>query len=285
MAATIGWTSAAWADDEFTDCGQIGHSIASPFVQGRTQLSILNLNSTEAPICNLVEFRIAEVVKPPEIIKKDDVESRWWKENWGVYRCGEPVVYDVWYYEIGLGGVTFKAEPNKSPSPTFLDRLVTGKAEPLSPELMVTAKEEPAGGELSEEDLLVIARAAIAGKEVAKQIAAKEPTPEPATEAPPTEARPARRILEFKSPNFKGHDVCAVQRALIAEGLSVSVDGAYGPGMKKAVAKFQKKHGLKGTGVVTEKTRLVLAYGEAPQEDNSQPNGADDDAKQVKKSE
>ncbi len=303
----VSWSGLAWAEEGFEDCGIINYSLVSPFVQGRAQLSILNLANSDGTLCNLVEFRIAELAKAAIEREVDGVGRKWWKEHWGVYRCGEPVIYDVWFQEIGIGGVTFSSELLEDPDEALLTRLEAGT--PLQPEPAlaeaerVKAEEEngepepdylaiakaaiaaakPPGAE--EPDYLAIARAAIAGEDVpeepavgediapdnvavaeasaaAQQIQKEDKSSKPAP--PPAEAPAARRDLSFKSPNLKGHDVCAVQRALIAEGIPVTVDGLYGPGVKKAVAKFQKTHGLESDGVVNDETRRALAYGPQP---------------------
>jgi hypothetical protein len=232
----------------------------------------------------------------------DGVQRRWWKELWGINQCGAAKVYEVWFQEIGLGGVSFSAELLEDPPADFIVRVAAGT--PLPPDQMVVMEDDgpvrkTAGADL-EADYLAIARAAVAAKDVVKTVVAEpagadnaggdaeadylaiakaavdaegedkiivaDPAvkKEPKTETGGSEASngpllPGRE-LKFKSPNFKGHDVCAVQRALIGEDISVGVDGHYGPGMKRGVAKFQKRHGLKRTGVFDEKTRAALSF-------------------------
>ena len=53
-------------------------------------------------------------------------------------------------------------------------------------------------------------------------------------------------------------DTFAVQRALVALGYSVSVDGVIGPKTKEAIKDFQQRHGLKADGVAGPKTIAAL---------------------------
>ena len=304
LAAAIGSSGPAWADHGFKDCAVIDHSHASPFVQSRAQLTLLNLVSSTGTTCNLIEFRIAEIAQLPSVSDVDGVERRWWKELWGINQCGAAKVYEVWFQEIGVGGVSFSAELLEEPPADFITRMAAGT--PLPPDQMVVAGEnrparKTAGADL-EADYLAIARAAVAAKDAARTVVAApaaaknadgdteadylaiakaaiagedgdktiEAAPAAATESAAETADAAAsdgrlfpgRELTFKSPNFKGHDVCAIQRALIGEDILVGVDGAYGPGMKRGVAKFQKRRGLKGTGVFDETARAALSVPE-----------------------
>jgi len=323
LALAVGSVGPASADHGFKDCAIVDHSHASPFVQSRAQLTLLNLISSGGDACNLIEFRIAEIAKLPTVADKDGVRRRWWMELWGLNQCGAAKVYEVWFQEIGLGGVSFSAELLEDPPADFVARMAANT--PLPPDqLAVTEEDGPprktAGADI-EADYLAIARAAIAAKDAAKAVVATPPASgnsDDATEAaylaiakaavagggedktviadPAGDEEPAAdtektaetgatvrmeptadadtdattngplfpgRELKFKSPNFKGHDVCAIQRALIGAEISVGVDGHYGPGMKRGVAKFQKRHGLKGTGVFDEKTRAALSFPKA----------------------
>jgi hypothetical protein len=294
LAAAVVSSTPAWADHGFQDCGIVDHSHASPFVQSRAQLTLLNLIGSTGSTCNLIEFRIAEMAQLPTESDREGVKRRWWKELWGLNQCGVATVYEVWFQEIGLGGVSFSAEPLTDPPADFLARMAAGT--PLPPDEMVVTNEDgtapqKAGANL-ETDYLAIARAAVAAKDVAKTIVA-QPAAQPVdgdTEAnllaiakaavakngddktivaAPAARKAAAAVdgplfpgreLKFKSPNFKGHDVCAIQRALIGEDISVGVDGHYGPGMKRGVARFQKRQGLKRTGIFDEKTRAALSF-------------------------
>jgi len=56
------------------------------------------------------------------------------------------------------------------------------------------------------------------------------------------------RILRL---GMSGSDVRALQRVLRKRGLGVSVDGNFGQQTRRAVIRLQRKHGLRGRGVVT----------------------------------
>jgi len=270
LAAVIGSSGPASAEHGFKDCAILDHSHASPFVQSRTQLSMLNLISAAAGAngksCNLIEFRTAEMAQLPTVSERDGVTRQWWKELWGINQCGSAAVYEVWFQEIGLGGVSFSSELMADPPADFVARMIAGKVLPA--DQVVARVDRPRvtkTGDNREADYLAIAKAAIAAKEVAGTIVAtpaanSEAAPKAIETAPSGNGPFQPRQLAFKSPNFKGHDVCAIQRALIGEKISVGVDGLYGPGMKKGVAKFQKRRGLKPTGVFDDATRTALSF-------------------------
>lgn len=220
VAGLVAGSGAAMA--EFENCAVIENSLASPFIQSRTQISILNLESSQGNRCNLLEFRTARVTKTPVVEMVDSVQRSTWEELWGVSMCDRPVAYQIWYKEIGLGGVSFHVEEIKNPAPDVIAMIEA--AAPAAP--------------------------AEKGKEAA------------ATTGP--------RILSVTKPIMRGHDVCAVQRALLSEGLDVVVDGVYGPGSKKAVGQFQKRYEIKPDGVVGTSTRAALAFREPPLAENSQ---------------
>jgi len=66
------------------------------------------------------------------------------------------------------------------------------------------------------------------------------------------------RLLLLSTPYRVGEDVRAVQRALQNNGISVAVDGIYGPGTENAVKLFQATQGLVPDGVVGPQTRARL---------------------------
>jgi peptidoglycan hydrolase-like protein with peptidoglycan-binding domain len=67
--------------------------------------------------------------------------------------------------------------------------------------------------------------------------------------------------------------VRALQQALVRAGISVSVDGVFGPGTEQAVKQFQEQHDLTADGIVGPATRAALESGEVPMRVS-----ADDDA-------
>jgi len=70
-------------------------------------------------------------------------------------------------------------------------------------------------------------------------------------------AAPAR-ILSLTVPPITGDDVRTVQRALIAAGADVLVDGVFGPQTQAAVEQFQQRQGLAADGIVDPATRSAL---------------------------
>lgn len=70
-------------------------------------------------------------------------------------------------------------------------------------------------------------------------------------------AAPAR-ILSLTVPPITGDDVRTVQRALIAAGADLVVDGVFGPQTQAAVEQFQQRQGLAADGIVDPATRSAL---------------------------
>lgn len=68
----------------------------------------------------------------------------------------------------------------------------------------------------------------------------------------------ATRFVMLRSPFMKGENVRAVQQALAGSGISVQVDGVFGPDTDKAVREFQTRKGLKSDGIVGPATRAAL---------------------------
>ncbi len=66
------------------------------------------------------------------------------------------------------------------------------------------------------------------------------------------------RTLLLRTPPMRGADVEAVQRALVAAGIAVDVDGVFGPATAQAVIRFQGMRGLTVDGVVGPATRTAL---------------------------
>ncbi len=239
FAATGGALAAE--EDNFKDCAVVNNSIATPFIQSRTQLAILRFESSRGNQCNYVEFRIAEVQGDPKVEMRDDVRIQTWEERWGVNLCGESVAYHVWYKEIGLGGTSFHVEREKYTPLDFEQRIASGIALPPPPVIEPGAQAESSSKDVS----------------ASVQPAAAANSAEDATSSWP-------RDLTLISPAMKGHDVCAVQRALLDKGMNIVVDGVFGPGMKKVVKAYQKREGLKTDGIVTAETRNSLGNVPAP---------------------
>ena len=68
----------------------------------------------------------------------------------------------------------------------------------------------------------------------------------------------AARILSLTAPPMTGEDVRTVQRALIAAGADLTVDGVFGPQTQAAVRQFQQQQHLAADGIVGPATRSAL---------------------------
>jgi peptidoglycan hydrolase-like protein with peptidoglycan-binding domain/GH24 family phage-related lysozyme (muramidase) len=68
-----------------------------------------------------------------------------------------------------------------------------------------------------------------------------------------------RRVLYLTTPPMTGDDVRDLQRQLQSQGISVTVDGIFGPGTRAAVEAFQRRAGILIDGIVGPKTLSLLA--------------------------
>lgn len=66
------------------------------------------------------------------------------------------------------------------------------------------------------------------------------------------------RLLKLSFPNLQGNDVIAVQKALTRSGISVTIDGIFGPGTDWAVKQFQARNHLIADGMVGPRTYTRL---------------------------
>ena len=96
----------------------------------------------------------------------------------------------------------------------------------------------------------------------APQTAPSGPGAPPPAPAPAPSSEP--RLLRLRSPFLQGDDVRALQQALIRAGISITIDGVFGPGMEQAVKQFQEQHDLTTDGIVGPATRAALERGEVP---------------------
>mgnify|MGYP001613860592 FL=1 len=58
----------------------------------------------------------------------------------------------------------------------------------------------------------------------------------------------------------KGDEVIALQRALVVAGISIAVDGNFGPGTEESIRQFQEDRGLDIDGKVGPKTAAALLH-------------------------
>jgi len=254
----------ALATEDFEDCAIVHNSIASPFIQSRTQLAILNFEIARGNPCNLIEFRIADVTSPPDVTVKDDVQTSRWEERWGVRMCQQNVAYHIWYTEIGLGGISFHVEREDNAPRAFFQRIESGAAVAAPAVETQEAAAEPAP------DSTKVAEAA----QIMREEDVAGTGPEAALPPAPVTQPVLSRTLKMAKPLMKGQDVCAVQRALMADGIDVLVDGIFGPGLKKAVSEFQKTNGIEKSGVVDDPTWTALAFREIPVAEETEPDEA-----------
>ena len=84
-------------------------SMASEFLQSKTQIHILDDDDKVAPGCKQKRFVRADVVSMPMVnsVGLEGVDERKWTEQWTLDRCGTPVAYDVFFTEVGDGGAYF----------------------------------------------------------------------------------------------------------------------------------------------------------------------------------
>ena len=93
---------------------------------------------------------------------------------------------------------------------------------------------------------------AVRGVPITREILARE------DEASASAPDPDERILMLKEPPLTGPDVRQLQQALKNRGITVSVDGSFGPKTAEAVKTFQNRRGLKADGIVGPATRSAL---------------------------
>jgi chitosanase len=64
--------------------------------------------------------------------------------------------------------------------------------------------------------------------------------------------------LRLRTPFQRGEDVKLLQEALVAAGMSLTVDGIFGPATESAVRAWQHQQGLLVDGIVGPATRATL---------------------------
>ena len=81
-------------------------SLASSFLQSRAQIRIFRHDDQADLACQSRSFVAAKVVREPKVVD-DTLKERKWIERWVMDRCGDQVVYDVYFTEVGDGGAIF----------------------------------------------------------------------------------------------------------------------------------------------------------------------------------
>ena len=97
---------AAGAQTGSVDGYNIG-SLASPFLQSKTQITILGQDDQKAPGCQQKHFVKAAPAEPPTVRSLGSVTEKKWRELWTLDRCGDQVNYWVFFTEVGNGGAYY----------------------------------------------------------------------------------------------------------------------------------------------------------------------------------
>ena len=93
--------SAAWAGNY--DFG----SLASEFLQSKTEMTILSHDDQAAPACASKQFVKATPNGAPKLLYNGAIPERKWTEQWTLDRCGTDVNYWVFFTEVGQGGAYY----------------------------------------------------------------------------------------------------------------------------------------------------------------------------------
>jgi len=88
------------------DQGPFTTSLASQFLQSRAQIRIYRYDDQADLACQSRSFVAAKVVREPHVVD-DTLNERKWIERWVMDRCGDQVVYDVYFTEVSKGGAIF----------------------------------------------------------------------------------------------------------------------------------------------------------------------------------
>ncbi len=82
-------------------------SLATPFLQSKTQITILGQDDQAAPSCRDKHFVKASPAEAPAIHAIGAVTEKKWREMWTLDRCGSQVNYWVFFTEVGQGGAYY----------------------------------------------------------------------------------------------------------------------------------------------------------------------------------
>lgn len=102
MAVAFAWAGSPQAADQ----DPFNASLASQFLQSRAQIRIYRHDDQADLACQSRSFVAAKVVREPHVVD-DTLNERKWIERWVMDRCGDQVVYDVYFTEVGDGGAIF----------------------------------------------------------------------------------------------------------------------------------------------------------------------------------
>jgi hypothetical protein len=93
-------------------------SLASQFLQSKTEMTILSHDDQAAPDCKAKSFVKANPTVSPSIRKVGAVAERKWQEQWTLDRCGSHVNYWVFFTEVGNGGAYYSiVDPQQAEAP------------------------------------------------------------------------------------------------------------------------------------------------------------------------
>ena len=82
-------------------------SLATPFLQSKTQITILGQDDQVAPSCQSKHFVKASPAEAPAFRSIGAVTEKKWREMWTLDRCGSQVNYWVFFTEVGQGGAYY----------------------------------------------------------------------------------------------------------------------------------------------------------------------------------
>jgi hypothetical protein len=82
-------------------------SLASEFLQSKTEMTILSHDDLAAPNCAQKHFIRATPNGAPTSNYTGAVEERKWTEQWTLNRCGIEVNYWVFFTVVGMGGAYY----------------------------------------------------------------------------------------------------------------------------------------------------------------------------------
>ena len=82
-------------------------SLATPFLQSKTQITILGQDDQAAPSCQSKHFVKASPAEEPAFHAIGTVTEKKWREMWTLDRCGSQVNYWVFFTEVGQGGAYY----------------------------------------------------------------------------------------------------------------------------------------------------------------------------------